>query len=139
MSIITTPNDLWNNVFAPLHQRYGNDAQVIVDYGFHHRNGPHASFEVGTNLITFTVEPGSTPEDVKQCHVKFTPNQKVTDQLVFDIENDTVSAFGVQNIQYKKSGGMDDLTFFCLWPGQYMIAVMEILDVIIPIIEMSRP
>jgi hypothetical protein len=133
-----TASDLWHNVFNPLCELYEDDEQVIIDFSLHRPDMPSASFDFGTNLVTFTVEPAPTPESVEHCLVTFTPNPRVTDHLVFDVENDTVSAFGVVNIPFKMSGTIHKLMFFCTWPGQYIQAVEEILDVIIPIIELSR-
>lgn len=134
-----TSGDLWHNVFASLDKLYIDDRQVKIEYNLHDPDMPSASFHVGTNLITFTVEPAPTRDSVEHCCVSFIPTPEVTEHLLFDIESDTVDAFGVENIPCKTSETMYGLMFFCEWQGQYIMAVDDILDVITPIIELSRP
>ena len=131
-----TATDLWQHVFDPLEEMYGADVQVNVDYN---PDMPSASFQVGSNLITLTVEPAPTPDSVEHCCVSFISTQEVTDHLLFNIETDTIDAFGVENIPYKREETMYSLMFFCEWQGQYIKAVKDILDIIIPVIELSRP
>jgi hypothetical protein len=102
----------------------------------------------GNNKITIwvgatriTIKTGESPclTSIEKCCLSFTALPELTDHFVDSYDKKHISAFGVYNILFRMKNDNLKLMFFAFRREDFQSAYEKMLDVVTPIIALSRP
>jgi hypothetical protein len=134
-----THGDLWENVAVVLEELYEYDPDAKLTVDREDPDGQTMSIEIGGNLITFNVDPPPAMGTTERCSVSFISFARISAQFNYDA-NFRSTAFGLVNLDSQfDQYGIRKISFIAHTEDDYILLQEQILDLIIPIIELSRP